>query len=165
MEAVGKETMSIRPIDVRGKRVLLLTACVSIVYISWLFLRPVEIVAVHQRNNFSAVLVKNFPLTEQGKISWWMNNKDMLKMRYGIPKPASYGSFTITFWLFGDGYKEEGKYDRLCFDDMDTKFNCIEKDAVFSVNNDSRNRIHFTTYSGDDYLLKDNGEVVSYEYR
>ncbi|AML59333.1 hypothetical protein AXX16_3642 [Serratia rubidaea] len=53
----------------------------------------------------------------------------------------------------------------MCFDDMDTKINCIEKDAVFSVNNDSRNRIHFTTYSGDDYLLKDNGEVVSYEYR
>ncbi|MBS0975634.1 DUF943 family protein [Serratia rubidaea] len=157
--------MSIRPIDMRGKRVLLLTACVSIVYISWLFLRPVEIVAVHQRNNFSAVLVKNFPLTDQGKISWWMKNKDRLKERYGVPIPVTNGSFYITFWLFGDGYKEEGKYDRLCFDDMDTKFNCIEKDAVFSVNNDSRNRIHFTTYSGDDYLLKDNGEVVSYEYR
>ncbi|MCR0999162.1 Enterobacterial putative membrane protein (DUF943) [Serratia rubidaea] len=136
-----------------------------VIYFSWLFFRPVEVIAVHQRNNFSAVLVNNFPLTEQGKISWWMKNKDMLKIRYGIPKPASYGSFTITFWLFGDGYKEEGKYDRLCFDDMDTKINCIEKDAVFSVNNDSRNRIHFTTYGGNKYVLKENGEVVKYEYK
>ncbi|QPT14904.1 DUF943 family protein [Serratia rubidaea] len=157
--------MSIRSMDMRVKLVLLVMVGVLIGYAFWLLLRPVEIVAVHQRNNFSAVLVKSFPLTDKGKISWWLKNKDMLKIRYGIPKPASYGSFTITFWLFGDGYKEEGKYDRLCFDDMDTKLNCIEKHAFFSVNNDSRNRIHFTAYGGGKYLLKENGEVVSYEYR
>ncbi|AVJ20023.1 hypothetical protein CLM71_07085 [Serratia sp. MYb239] len=157
--------MSIRSTDMRVKLVLLVMAGVLIGYAFWLLLRPVEIVAVHQDDDFSAVLVKSFPLTDKGKISWWMKNKDRLKERYGVPKPAPDGNFYITFWLFGDGYKEEGKYDRRCFDDMKTKVNCIEKEVVFSVNNDSRNRIHFTTYSGGDYLLTDNGEVVSYEYR
>lgn len=123
--------MLIRSMDMRVKLVLLVMAGVLIGYAFWLLLRPVEIVVVHQRNNFSAVLVKNFPLTDQGKISWWMKNKDRLKMRYGIPKPASYGSFTITFWLFGDGYKEEGKYDRLCFDDMDTKLTVLKRMRFF----------------------------------
>ncbi|WBF44074.1 DUF943 family protein [Serratia rubidaea] len=149
----------------RKKSFPLLMFCILTFYVSWLLLRPIDIVATYENRHFSSVLVNNFPLTTKGKIEWWLQNKDMLKERYGIPKPASYGDFSITFWLFGDGYKEEGKYDRRCFDDMKTKVNCIEKDAVFSVNNDSRNRIHFTTYSGDDYLLKDNGEVVSYEYR
>ncbi|AML59334.1 putative membrane protein [Serratia rubidaea] len=39
----------------------------------------------------------------------------------------------MTFWLFGDGYQEEGKYDRLCFDDMPTKKNCIDKNLLMMV--------------------------------
>ncbi|WP_252120247.1 DUF943 family protein [Erwinia tracheiphila] len=63
------------------------------------------------------------------------------------------------FWNFGDGYQEEGKYDRLCFDDMHTKENCIEKDPVFSVSN-SRNRgIIFTVYDGT-WHVKESGEII-----
>lgn len=40
--------------------------------------------------------------------------------KYHITTPEKDGSFYLTFWLFGEGYKEEGKYDRLCFDDMQT---------------------------------------------
>lgn len=144
--------------------VLLLCSGSFLSYVLWQSLSPVEIVAVHQRNNFSDVLVKNFPFTDKGKINWWLKNKEILKKKYNIPQPASYGNFTITFWSFGDGYKEEGKYDRLCFKDMNTRVNCIEKEAIFSVNNDSQNRIHFTVYEGDNYLLKENGEVVEFEY-
>jgi len=154
-------------VTVKNKKffsVLLLVSGSFLGYVLWRLLSPVEVIAVHQRNNFSDVLVKNFPFTDRGKISWWLKNKEILKTKYNIPQPASYGNFTIMFWSFGDGYKEEGKYDRLCFKDMKTKVNCIEKDAIFSVNNDSQNRIHFTVYDGDNYLLKENGEVVEYEY-
>jgi len=106
---------------------IILAMVVGAFYFLWVFLRPVEIVAVHQDGNYSYVLVKNFPLTEKGKIHWWLMNKDMLKQRYDIPKPASYGAFTIEFWDFADGYLEEGKYDRLCFTDMKPPVNCIEK--------------------------------------
>ena len=107
--------------------VLLLAVVAGVIYLIWFLLRPVEIVAVHQDGNYSHILVKNFPLTEKGKIDWWLMNKDMLKQRYGIPKPASYGAFTIVFWDFSGGYMEEGKYDRRCFADMKPPVNCIEK--------------------------------------
>ncbi|CND51874.1 DUF943 family protein [Yersinia pseudotuberculosis] len=143
--------------------VLLLTGGVLLGYSLWLSLRPVEIVAVHQRHHFSDVLVKDFPTTDQGKISWWLEKKEMLKSEYNIPKPASYGNFSITFWDLSEGYKED-EYDRLCFDDMKTDKNCIDKNAVFTVNNDSENRIIFTAYNGK-YLLKENGEIVKFEYK
>jgi len=72
-------------------------ACTFFAYIFWLYLRPVEIISAHQEENYSSVLVKNFPITDKEQINSWQSNKDMLKNRYGIPKPASYGGFTVIF--------------------------------------------------------------------
>ncbi|WP_034810070.1 MULTISPECIES: DUF943 family protein [Enterobacteriaceae] len=140
-----------------------LAGCIVAVYCLWLLFRSVEIVAVHQRNNYSSILVKNFPFTDKGKIDWWLENKDALKAKYDIPKPASYGGFTITIWLFKDGYKEEGKYDRLCFDDMNTKINCIDKNSVFTIRKSKNRGITFTV---DDaiYREEENGKIVRLEY-
>ncbi|NIF60166.1 DUF943 family protein [Enterobacter sp. Ap-916] len=140
-----------------------LAGCIVAVYCLWLFFRSVKIVAVHQRNNYSSILVKNFPFTDKGKIDWWLENKDALKAKYDIPKPASYGGFTITIGLFKDGYKEEGKYDRLCFDDMNTKINCIDKNSVFTIRNSKNRGITFTV---DDaiYREEENGKIVRLEY-
>ena len=133
--------------------------CVLAGYLLWQSFRPVEIVAVHHDGNYSDVLVKNFPFTSRGKINWWLENKDMLKAKYDIPGPASYDGYTITFWLFGEGYKEEGKYDRLCFDDMETKVNCIEKDSVFRISN-SKNRGLTFTFDDGIYRLEENGNII-----
>ncbi|MCT4702508.1 DUF943 family protein [Enterobacteriaceae bacterium H20N1] len=140
--------------------ILLLFCCALSGYFLWLSLRPVEIVAVHEDGNYSSVLVKNFPFTDKGKINWWLQNKDMLKMRYGIPKPASYGGYDITFWNFGSGYKKEDKYDRICFQDMTTDEKCIEKDAIFSVDKSTNSGTVFTVYNGDNYRLDKNDKVV-----
>ena len=142
---------------------LLLAGTVLLIGFLWLSLRPVEIVAVHQRNNFSDVLVKNFPFTDKGKIKWWLENQGMLKNRYGIPVPASNGYFDITVWLFDDGYKEEGKYDRLCFKNMKTEKNCIEKYKLFSVKKSPIYGVVFTANNGT-YRLKKNGKVIKFEY-
>ncbi|PVU26012.1 hypothetical protein A8M58_21170 [Yersinia pestis] len=120
--------------------------------------KPVKIIAVHQRNNYSDILVENFPITDSGKIAWWIKNKSMLAEKYKIPKPASYGSFTIIFWDFGDGYQEEGKYDRLCFDDMKTAENCIDKNSFLTVRNTPDNRV-FIVDNGK-YLLKESNKVT-----
>ena len=142
---------------------LLLASIVLLVGYLWLSLRPVEIVAVHQEHNHSNVLVKNFPLTAKGKIKWWLENQAMLKKQYGIPKPEPRGYFTINFWLFGDGYKEEGKYDRRCFNDIKTEKNCIEKKLLFSVDKSRNFDISFTANNGH-YQLQENGKVVKFEY-
>ncbi|WP_146135904.1 DUF943 family protein, partial [Yersinia pseudotuberculosis] len=82
---------------------LLLLGSILLGYFFWLSLRPVEIVAIHKDGNFSAVLVRDFPVTDKGKINWWLENKSRLKDKYNIPNPAPDGFFSITFWDFGEG--------------------------------------------------------------
>ncbi|MBD8451302.1 DUF943 family protein [Serratia rubidaea] len=144
--------------------VLLGILCALLGGIFWLSIRPVDIVAVHQDNNYSDVLVKGFPVTDKGKIQWWFENKDNLKTQYNIPQPASYGSFTVTFWLFGDGYQEEGKYDRLCFDDMPTKKNCIDKNLLMMVRYAKNTGLSFRL-DGGVYRIKGNGEMIKEKYK
>ena len=128
-------------------------------YCLWLSLRPVEIVAIHQDGNSSDVLVRNFPFTDKGKMSWWLENENMLKQKYNIPQPEKDGNFTVIFWLFGEGYKETDGYDRLCFDDMPPPLNCIDKNRVFSANYSQNMGISFNTSSGI-YRMKENGKIV-----
>ncbi|EXU73991.1 DUF943 family protein [Erwinia mallotivora] len=124
----------------------------------WLTSRSGEIIAVHEDGNYSSILVKKFPMTDKGKINWWLKNKDMLKSHYDIPKPAVYGGYNVTFWDFGDGYKEN-KYDRLCFDDMQVKMNCIDKKPLFTIKRFNHEREIFITYEGR-YKLKDDGKII-----
>ncbi|MCT4702507.1 DUF943 family protein [Enterobacteriaceae bacterium H20N1] len=142
---------------------LILPGCILCGYFLWLLLRPIEIIAVHKNGSHSYVLVKNFPFTDNGKISWWLKNKDSLKNQYDIPNPAPYGSFTVVFWDFGGGYKEHGKYDRLCFDDMNPPINCIEKNKIFSVSNSKNMGLTFIT-NNKIYRMKKNGEMVKTKY-
>lgn len=125
----------------------------------WLSLRPVEIIAVHQDGNFSDVLVKNFPFTDKGKISWWIKNNNMLKAKYNIPKPEKEGNFTVIFWIFGKGYQQTDGYDRLCFDDVPLPLNCIDKRRVFSVNHSRNMGISLNT-SSRIYRMKENGGII-----
>ncbi|MFC0139994.1 DUF943 family protein [Erwinia mallotivora] len=146
----------------KNKKVLcasLLIICALPGYFLWLSLRPVEVIAVHQRRNYSDILVKNFPLTEQGKITWWLKNKKMLKDLYNTPKPAQDGFFTIIFWDFGDGYKETDGYDRLCFDDMKPPINCIDKNSLLMVNNSKNTGTYFSLDSGT-YRMNNKGDIV-----
>ncbi|TPD97035.1 DUF943 family protein [Pantoea vagans] len=148
----------------RMKILILLTICGFMLagYFLWAERRPVEIVNVHGTGNFSDILVKNFPITDRGKINWWLKNKDALKRQYGIPKPASYGNYTVSIWLFGEGYKEDDKYDRLCFSDMKPPMNCIEKDRVFIISYSKNSGITFTVDDGE-YSLEDDGKITKLE--
>jgi len=71
-------------------------------------LRPIEIDAVHKEGGHSSVLVKTFPLTDKGKIKWWLNNKDMLKSKYNIPSPDTDGSFILSFGTLVAAIKRRG---------------------------------------------------------
>ncbi|MEI2265434.1 DUF943 family protein [Erwinia sp. CGal63] len=149
---------------VKYKRVsfaLLLVGVALVIYVVWLTTRPVAIVSVHHRSSgFSDVLVKSFPLTDKGKINWWLENKDTLRGNYHVPAPDKDGFFSVTFWSFGEGYKETDGYDRLCFDDKKPPLNCIEKDALFTVDKSPNLGTVFTVYEGSNYRLDDNGNIV-----
>ncbi|NIG78265.1 DUF943 family protein [Klebsiella sp. Ap-873] len=150
---------------VKNKKSLsLLCISVSVLasYLFWQSTRPVEIVAVHKDGNHASVLVKSFPFTELGKINWWLKNKKMLKYKYDIPNPGPNGSFTVVFWDFGEGYKEEGKYDRRCFKDKRTKKNCVDKNSLMFVKDSNNTGVSFWLESGI-YSIK-NDEMVREDY-
>ncbi|MDU5452012.1 MAG: DUF943 family protein [Pseudescherichia vulneris] len=137
---------------------LSLATLILIAYATQFNCQSVNIIAIHQEENFSEILVKNFPITDTGKIKWWIEIKELLKNKYNIPRPGLNGNFYINFWDFGEGYKEQGKYDRRCFADMKPPKNCIDKNAVFSVENGRDGSLIFTVYDGT-YRMERGGEV------
>lgn len=121
------------------KRITLLLAFAVSIGTIWWFSRPVEIVAAHQHN---ILLVKHFPYFKSQKIAWWKANKDMLKEKYGLPVTDEEGFYTVYILDYGDGYRvnrgTDEDADLLCFDDMKSKANCIEKEPLFRISH-SRN--------------------------
>jgi len=77
---------------------LIITATI---YLIWKFSRPTEIVAVHLSQYASYIVVKNFPFTDSGMITWWQENRVLLKEKYGVPELGSEGSESISVWNFG----------------------------------------------------------------
>ena len=141
----------------------LFSGCALFSYLIWLSQHPVKIVAVHQERHYSDVLVNNFPLTDKGKIDWWLENKGILKEKYDIPEPDSEGNSTVSFWDFGDGYVESDGYDRLCFDDMEPPLNCINKNSLMFVMNGRNTGLSFWV-DGGIYRVNKNDKRVRFDY-
>ncbi|PLR43337.1 DUF943 family protein [Chimaeribacter arupi] len=128
----------------------------------WVLSQPVEIIATHDG---SVLLVKNFPMTDKGKIAWWENNKNSLKNEYNFPKPYSInGSFYISIFDFGQGYKvmpdtDQGS-DLLCFDDIKAAEKCIEKKWLMDITFFNDKRTRFNLKGGSSYRQEiENGEI------
>lgn len=114
-------------------------------YLFWQYQIPVEIVDVRE-NHF--LLVKYFPYLKSRQIAWWEANKDMIKDKYGVPRP--YGLLIVDF---GDGYRTEPNEELLfstdevfCFSDMQTDKNCINRNLLFEVNFDRNENVVYTSY-------------------
>ncbi|WKZ91641.1 DUF943 family protein [Chimaeribacter arupi] len=154
----------------KGKHTLLLAAIAAgIAYgIGWL-LTPIEIKGIHTNNNFSFILVNKFPVTDKGKIAWWSDNKASLTKKYGVPAPDSNGYYTVVIWDFGDGYREMPDVDQgsdlLCFDDMKTTFNCLEKPgSILRISRFDGGKTSFHMSNGHTYLqLSDKSELKRVE--
>nr|WP_250317852.1 DUF943 family protein [Rosenbergiella nectarea] len=108
-------------------------------YLLWQYLIPVEIVAIHRKNECSKMydchgdllLVKNFPYLKSRQIAWWEANKAMIKEKYGIPHKDDDGYYSVTIMDFGKGYRIDHGTDQdsnlLCFYEMSGEAQCIEK--------------------------------------
>ncbi|ARJ43590.1 hypothetical protein B1H58_17105 [Pantoea alhagi] len=146
----------------KKRAALLLAGAALLVYLPWLFLRPVEIVAAHHKNGFTDLLVKNFPFTDRGKINWWLENHAMLKEKYNAPYLDEDGTFWATIFLFGDGYQKDIIDERLCFDEIKSELRCIDKNAVMTVFSNRYNQVFFRVSKGK-YILRKNGEIDKVE--
>ncbi|AUY26122.1 DUF943 family protein [Mixta calida] len=92
-------------------------------------LLPVKIIGVHKLGETSTiVIVKNFPLTRMGKISWWQQHQSELHRKW--PFIGSVKNHRILFFQ-ADYQKDSGTdqdSDLLCFEEMATEQNCISKE-------------------------------------
>ena len=148
--------------DKKNTYILSSLTCIMLGYFLWLLLQPVKIVDVHKDGDISHILVKSFPLTDKGKINWWLENEKRIKIHYNVPQSESQKSFTVIFWDFGNGYKEKGdesKDDRFCFSDLLPPKNCIDKSKLFYISSGKDTGISFVTDHAI-YRIKKDGELV-----
>jgi hypothetical protein len=137
-----------------GCLIILLIAAAGFAYLN---LRPVKVIAVHHDKYSISVLVNRMPFSATEKIKWWIKNQPELTATYKLPG-VSDTYFNIYFWAFGDGYKELGKYDRLCFQDMPPPKNCIEKERLMYITLTRHGEVDYWL-NNTRYIQKKNGEL------
>ncbi|MCS5450220.1 DUF943 family protein [Enterobacter huaxiensis] len=142
-------------------------ALAVIVYSSWNHIYPVKIIDVHRSTNslgYDDIIVGHFPLTDRGRINWWLSQRDMLKKKYNIP---SGQEFFLTVWDVGDGYlRDSPREDYFCFPDMIAEKNCIEKNKLLAV--DARfsddNKVNFIIDDNKYIMNKKDGSMTKERY-
>ncbi|QKJ88578.1 DUF943 family protein [Paramixta manurensis] len=131
------------------KKYLLVAILIAATIGWWGYLKshPTTLVATHkmgEKGFISVVLIKNPPLTDSGKITWWKDNAKYFRDKYDIPSSAINDYFYIKIWDFADGYKPLEKYDRLCFEEMKTQYNCIDKNWVMTISNTRNGELRYS---------------------
>ena len=142
-------------------------ALAVIVFSLWDSIYPVKIIDVHRstdRMGYDDIIVDHFPLTDRGRINWWLSQQEMLKKKYNIPAGQR---FVLTVWDVGDGYlRDSPREDYFCFPDMTSEKNCIEKNILLEVSFrfPESNKIRF--FVGDNMYVMDkkDGSITKERY-
>ncbi len=130
-----------------------------VAYCIWLAVRPTKIVRVDN----SAVFVEHLPMTTEGKLKWWLKNKELLQEKYHIiNKPYN---FTVTIMSF-DGYDELPKGtmdgsidDYTCFDDTNGKHEKSVYNNIAIIVRGQLKGKQFINIDGKTYIQKDDGKI------
>ncbi|WP_343646383.1 DUF943 family protein [Enterobacter sp.] len=138
-----------------------------VVFSLWDDIYPVKIIDVHRstdRMGYDYIIVDHFPLTDWGRINWWLSQRDRLKEKYHIPAGHR---FVLTVWDVGDGYLRDSSHeDYFCFPDMTSEKNCIEKIKLLEVafRFPESNKISFIVGRNLYVMNKRNGSVTKERY-
>lgn len=69
----------------------------------------------------------------------------------------------VVFWEFGEGFKEDDGYDRVCFPEIKNKLNCVDKNSLMMVVQSKRQGLSFRMDSGI-YFIKKDGSMIKKKY-
>ncbi|OAE06609.1 DUF943 family protein [Pantoea sp. OXWO6B1] len=141
------------------KRIVVIVFFLIITYCTWIVLRPIKIVRVDN----GVVFVEHLPMTTEGKLEWWMNNKELLQKKYHIINKEY--NFTVTIMNF-NGYEELPKGtmdgsidDYTCFDDTDEKHEkCVYKNIAIIIRGNLNGK-QFINIDGKTYIQTDDKKV------
>lgn len=135
---------------------------ILIIILSYFFvLRDPKIIYVHEDEDSTYIIVRNFPITQRGKIDWWEHHKDLIREKYQLPSVDSDGNYYVAILDVSDGFKkvtEANLYwfsfehtELYCFNEIKSEDRCIEKNFIMQINNGMQNKT--------DYFIK--GEYVT----
>jgi len=112
-------------------------------YFSWLNNRPVKVIDAHyEKGGGAQIIVDKLPITNAAKIAWWKHNQEEIRKKHHIPDNYM-DPMLITIYAWGNGYQEEGKEDRRCFDDISPPRNCLDKDILMMIWHNRDNSIKY----------------------
>ncbi|MEN4645820.1 DUF943 family protein [Pantoea agglomerans] len=130
------------------------------VYCIWIAVRPAKIVRVDN----GAVFVEHLPMTTEGKLKWWLENKDSLQNKYHIINTPD--NFTVIIMNF-DGYKKlptgtrDGSIDDYtCFDDTNGEHKKCVYNSIALVIRGSVNGKTFINIGDKTYIQNSDGRVA-----
>ncbi|WNK40293.1 DUF943 family protein [Pantoea agglomerans] len=130
------------------------------VYCIWIAVRPAKIVRVDN----GAVFVEHFPMTTEGKLKWWLENKDSLQNKYHIINTPD--NFTVIIMNF-DGYEKlptgtrDGSIDDYtCFDDTNGEHKKCVYNSIALVIRGSVNGKTFINIGDKTYIQNSDGRVA-----
>ncbi|MDE1188664.1 MAG: DUF943 family protein [Pantoea sp.] len=121
--------------------------------------RDVMVMGGHHNQYTAEILVDHLPLSQVASVQWWLKNQNEIRLKYNIVSEEEGGPALISIFAFGDGYKELGKEDRLCFDDMQPPKNCIDKKRLMAVYF-TRDGITQFRFDYSTYQLTDDGRII-----
>ena len=130
------------------------------VYCIWIAVRPAKIVRVDN----GAVFVEHLPMTTEGKLKWWLENKDSLQNKYHIINTRD--NFTVIIMNF-DGYKKlptgtrDGSIDDYtCFDDTNGEHKKCVYNSIALIIRGSVNGKTFINIGDKKYIQSSDGRVT-----
>lgn len=130
------------------------------VYCIWIAVRPAKIVRVDN----GAVFVEHLPMTTEGKLKWWLENKDSLQNKYHIINTPD--NFTVIIMNF-DGYKKlptgtrDGSIDDYtCFDDTHGEHKKCVYNSIALIIRGSVNGKTFINIGDKTYIQNSDGRVA-----
>lgn len=151
----------------RIKKIIIFIVALAILLLFYVsFLSSPKVLAIHGPEANKELLVKNMPFTDSDKIEWWDNN--------GVKTISSPETYNVSIWKF------DGKYQKLaprnsgafpdhdtdyllCFDDMKTEENCIDKSTWIMEITKTKDGYTYYRLDGKSYYRKPSGELVKGE--
>ncbi|MEB5704856.1 DUF943 family protein [Pantoea anthophila] len=145
------------------KRISVVVIFLITAYCVWIATKPAKIVRVDN----GAVFVEHLPMTTEGKLNWWLKNKDSLQKKYHIISTPD--NYTVIVMNFG-GYEQLPKGTRdgsiddyTCFDDSNGENKKCVYNSIAIIVRGSLNSKSYINIDEHTYTLTPDGKLKAEE--
>ena len=99
------------------------------------------------------IVIKQPPVTQKGKITWWEANEAVIKKKYGSPMSDENGVYYVNLLDGGNGFKKPSEDNSnwfsfsqkklQCFDEIKSEKRCFENSNQMTIVHDRSNNIFY----------------------